>query len=145
MNEINKKIELILKPADLELYDIEKTKEDGRLIFRVFIIKNGTITLEDCTKASRLIAPILDIDEPFSEEYNLEVSSPGIERQLTSKRHYRLSLGENLSLKLNDKTKLKGRLKEVNENSIVLENEHQDLEIEYTQIKKGKTIFNWDE
>ncbi len=52
------------------------------------------VTLDDCEAVSRLLSPILDVEEPVSGKWFLEVSSPGLERKLTKPRHFALSVGE---------------------------------------------------
>lgn len=66
----------------LELVDVEFVKEGGRRYLRLFIDKEGGITLEDCTSVSRAVEVRLDELDPIQEPYTFEVSSPGLERPL---------------------------------------------------------------
>lgn len=67
---------------NLELVDVEYTKEAGRYYLRVFIDKPGGVTLDDCQALSEKLDALLDEADPIPNPYVLEVSSPGIERPL---------------------------------------------------------------
>ncbi len=122
MNELENIIITALAPLGLELWGTQKAQESGRDIFQVFIARaGGTVSLDDCASASRLISPLLDLHDPFPGEYSLEVSSPGLERALKTPEHYRLCVGETLKITLQDKTKLEGRLIEAGADFIVID------------------------
>ena len=72
----------------VKFYGTQTQKTGDNLIFRVFITKDGGVTLDDCVKVSELISPILDVNPPVSGKYYLEVSSPGLERILSDLRHF---------------------------------------------------------
>ena len=76
------------------LWDVEFLKEGARRILRVTIDKEEGITIEDCEKMHRAIDPILDEIDPIDEAYDLEVSSPGIERDLRTSAHIDACIGE---------------------------------------------------
>ena len=103
----------------VKFYGTQTQKTGDNLIFRVFITKDGGVTLDDCVKVSELISPILDVNPPVSGKYYLEVSSPGLERILSDLRHFELSIGELLNVKFIDKSgeiaQISGELISVNE------------------------------
>ena len=84
------KVEVLVLPLfeemDLELVDIEYRREPQGWVLRFFLDKKGGITLDDCAMASRQISSLLDVEDIIPTAYNLEVSSPGLERPL-KKRH----------------------------------------------------------
>ncbi len=73
----------LLDSMGIELVDIEYRKEGHGMILRLFIDKPGGIMLDDCADVSRELSEILDVEEIIHVEYNLEVSSPGLNRPLT--------------------------------------------------------------
>lgn len=78
-------IEIAAPVADslgLELVDVEYRQEGGRMVLRVFVDREGGITLDDCAKVSRELGEILDVEDYIRGRYTLEVSSPGLNRQL---------------------------------------------------------------
>ncbi len=72
----------LIEPMGYELVDVEFVKEGGRRFLRLYIDKQGGVTLDDCTAVSRAVETRLDEVDPIAEPYYLEVSSPGIERPL---------------------------------------------------------------
>ena len=76
------------------LWDVEFLKEGARRILRVTIDNEEGITIEDCEKMHRAIDPILDEIDPIEDAYDLEVSSPGIERDLRTSAHIDACIGE---------------------------------------------------
>ena len=76
------------------LWDVEFLKEGSRRILRVTIDNEEGITIEDCEKMHRAIDPILDEIDPIEDAYDLEVSSPGIERDLRTSAHIDACIGE---------------------------------------------------
>jgi len=138
----------VIKDCGVIFYDSEIVNENDEKIVRVYIIKDGGVTLEDCTKVSQIISPILDLEPPVSGEYRLEVSSPGIERKLTSLEHLKLSIGELIkaTIKEDDKSvKIKGKLLSVDDDIIKVEdkNSKEVKEFSYANLIKAKTYFQW--
>ena len=139
MNKLEDIIKNIVEDNGCELYDIEITKEGDNKFYRVYITKPGGVNLNDCEKINNLISPIFDIEDPIKEKYFLEVSSPGIERKLTKKRHFEKSIGERVKITTIDGEKIKGVLKSFIDNKAIVENK----EIEFDKIKKAKTYIDW--
>jgi ribosome maturation factor RimP len=79
----------LLEPADLEV----RLGGKGGLV-RVFIDKPEGIDLDDCEKVSRAVSALLDVEDPVPGNYNLEVSSPGLDRKLTKVEHFQRFEGE---------------------------------------------------
>ena len=76
------------------LWDVEYVKEGGRRVLRLTIDSEEGITIEDCERMHRAIDPVLDEADPIETAYDLEVSSPGIERELRTDEHIDLCVGE---------------------------------------------------
>ena len=140
---LEKDIENIVKSHGAKLYDIESVKENNENIYRVTIIKEGGVDLDLCTEISRDISPLLDVSPAMSGEYRLEVSSPGIERKLTKKEHFKNSVGEKIKVKVLGEGKLKGTLVDANDNGIKVETKEGLEEFEYNQLGTVKTYFEW--
>ncbi len=82
------------------LWNVEYVKEGADHILRVTIDNDEGITIEDCERMTRAIDPILDEHDPIPDTYLLEVSSPGIERELTRDDHFALCVGEKVEVRL---------------------------------------------
>lgn len=141
--EIQEKIAQYVQSCGCELYDVEFTKEFHQNVLRISIYAKEGITLDKCQEVSNVLSPFLDIEEPFDSQYLLEVSSPGVERILKTTRHFALSLGEEIAVKMLDKTSLEGILKRSDEQGFVLQTQESEIFILYSQIKKVKTILRW--
>lgn len=140
---LEESIEMTVKGCGVELYDMVTTKENDRDIFRVYITAKGGVNLDKCAEVSRLISPLLDVEEPLRGKYNLEVSSPGIERKLKNPQHYIASVGEKVKIKDFDKNILKGELISADKNEIKVSTEHGEEIISYDEISSASTYFEW--
>ncbi len=82
------------------LWDVEYVKEGARRVLRITIDSEEGVGIEDCEKMHRAIDPILDEADPIEEAYYLEVSSPGIERELKTEEHIMACEGWDVEVKL---------------------------------------------
>ena len=89
-----------VEAAGCELWDVEYVREAGSWYLRLYIDKEGGVTIDDCERFSRAIDKRLDAADPIDQSYTLEVSSPGIERELTKDWHYEACMGLELSVRL---------------------------------------------
>lgn len=92
----------ILNDHHFELYDVEFVREGGSWYLRVYIDKDGGITLEDCANVSDALSEKLDSlpEDPIPQQYFLEVSSPGAERPLKKTRDYERAIGQYVHISL---------------------------------------------
>ncbi|MBX4259036.1 ribosome maturation factor RimP [Clostridium estertheticum] len=90
----------IVEKNNCELYHLEYVKESGENYLRIYIDSSSGISLEDCEKTSRGISEILDVEDPITDSYCLEVSSPGIERILYDDNHLKKYIGQNVLVNL---------------------------------------------
>ena len=138
------KIEAFVKPivSDLDyiLYHIEYVKENGEFYLRIYIDKeDGRISLNDCEAVSRQVSDILDVEDPIKDPYYLEVSSPGVNRTLYTEEHFKKVIGSEVLIKLtgsiNGMKNIKGILKCVDINEVVVENNGEEVQIPKENIK----------
>jgi len=85
--------EQIVAPLGMGLVDLEYKREGRDMVVRLFLEKEGGITLDDCSSVSRELSDILDVEDFLPEHYTLEVSSPGICRPLKKAADYQRFLG----------------------------------------------------
>ncbi len=93
MKELAKKIEEIVTSLDYYLYDVEYVEEGGESVLRIMIENDTFIDIDDCVKVSRNVSEFLDINDPFTEPYNLEVTSAGAERELKTAAQIKRAVG----------------------------------------------------
>lgn len=140
---LEESIKITVESLGATLYDIVSTRENDRNIFRIYVTAKGGISLDKCAEISRMISPILDVNEPMSGEYNLEVSSPGIERKLKKVDHFKASIGENVRVKDVSTEVYKGELISADDEKILLKTEFGEEEIAYSSILSASTYFQW--
>lgn len=140
---LEESIKLAVESLGANLYDIVTVKEHDRNIFRVLVTAENGISLDKCAEISRMISPILDVDEPMGGEYILEVSSPGIERKLRKKEHFIASVGEKVKIKNFATETYKGELISADNEKVVVETEFGKEEITYDNILAAATYFEW--
>ena len=150
-NNIEKKVMELLEPIinDLgyEIYDVIYEKEAKDYYLRIFIDKDGTIDINDCEVVTNSINDVLDERDIIKNQYYLEVSSPGIERNLRTKKHFLDQIGNKISLKLftpiNKEKEIVGILKEYNDEYLEIILDDKILKVDSKNIAKAKTIFEF--
>ena len=102
--QYEEKTEKLLEPVVAEFgfktVDVEYVKEGTDYFLRAYIDKEGGITIDDCEKVSRKLEELLDKEDFIPNAYILEVSSPGLGRQLKKEKHYLSNIGEKVDVKL---------------------------------------------
>ena len=130
-----------------DLWDVEFIKEGGDQVLRITIDSEKGISIEDCEKVHRTIDPLLDEADPIQVPYRLEVSSPGIERNLSKPEHFTKCLGGTVEVRLfsakDGKIAYKGSLVKAEDDSITISENGEDIKFNKSEIAKCKTIFNW--
>ena len=125
VTQIYEMVKPISDELNYEIYHVEYVKENGEYYLRIYIEKEGGITLSDCEALSRRVSDLMDEKDPIPEAYFLEVSSPGLNRTLFTEAHYKRFIGREVMVKLSKaidgKKSVKGILKEVNEENIIVE------------------------
>jgi ribosome maturation factor RimP len=147
LEKVRELAEPVIKELNLDLVDIEYLQQKGRGIVRITIDKDNGVTLEDCTKVNREVGYILEIKDVFPHPYNLEVSSPGLERPLKTLGDFEKFLGRKVSLKtselLNGKRNFKGTLAQVQKGMVVLEMDGGQWEIPFNLVRHAKLVYEF--
>jgi ribosome maturation factor RimP len=133
----------------LELVHIEYHREPQGLVLRVYIDKVGGVMLDDCATVSRELSDLLDVHLDTDINYNLEVSSPGIDRPLGRQKDYERFRGETVRIKtrrpVNDRKKFTGILMGISEGIVQLNVDGQTVAIPYDEIGTGRLVnYNGD-
>jgi len=143
-------INSLVKSVDLELYDTVIVSENDETIYRVSVIstevKDGKrlgVSLDKCVELTHMISPLLDVTPPVSGDYRLEVGTAGIERKLTTVSHFKKSIGEKVNVAYGLKEKVKGVLLSIEGNTISIQVEDEVITVEFNDINRAKTYFEW--
>lgn len=93
-------VEPLAQELGLRIWDIRFLKEGSSWYLRVFIDKDGGVSIDDCVNLSHAIDKPLDEKDPIEQAYFLEVSSPGVERELVRDEHFISNIGEKIKVKM---------------------------------------------
>ena len=139
LEKIEKKIEELLAPLLEErrmvLVDLELKGAGRRYVLRIFIDKEGGISVNDCAELSEELSYILDVEDPVPGPYILEVSSPGLDRVLKKERELKWARGKKVRI-LTDSGEEKGRLEEVQEETLTIDKNGKEIKVNRKDIKK---------
>ena len=147
VGEVERIAEDIIRHEELELVAVEYRRESTGWVLRVYIDKDGGVSIGDCKTISRQLADILDAKDVVPYSYRLEVSSPGLNRPLTKEKDFMKYKGETVKLKtlrpINNRRNFKGYLVDFKENSIFLDMDGQSFSIPFCNIEKANLEYNF--
>ena len=117
-------------------------------LLRVYIDHDNGISVDDCATVSHEISGILDVEEPITMAYILEVSSPGMDRILFSAQQFSEFKGDGVKIKLNQmvdgRRKIKGNIESVNGEVITINTEDENINIEFDKIMRARINPGFD-
>lgn len=141
LEQIRAMTEETIQALGFDLYHLEFVQEDGEEYLRFYIEnKSGEpVVLKDCEQVSRAVSPIIDQADPIDSAYFLEVSSPGLFRELFTSQHVAGALGQRVLVRLKDEVKGKkkkyiGILESFSGSQVTLELESGSATIDYSEI-----------
>lgn len=145
--------DLLLPGAEALGYEIVSVELSGgdTSIVRIYIDSIGTengVNVTDCAKASRQFSAILDVEDPISNRYTLEVSSPGMDRPLAKPLHFKAVVGQEVKVKMNTlingRRRFSGELIEANDEFVVVEVDGEQSELPYNEMDRARLVPVYD-
>lgn len=134
----------VVESMGYELVGTEFTTQGRRGVLRVYIDKEDGITVDDCGKVSYQLSGLLDVEDPVPGAYNLEVSSPGLDRPLFKAADYERFAGERVKIRLhapmNGRRKQAGVLKGMEDDKVLLDTEDGAVSIALGDIKQARLV-----
>lgn len=131
-----------------ELWGIEFIRAGKHSTLRVYIDHANGISVDDCAEASHQVSALLDVEDPITTEYYLEVSSPGMDRPLLKPEHFARYIGQVatviLRMAVNNRRKYKGTIKQVDGEMITLTIDGRDEILAFANIQQANLIPNFD-
>lgn len=148
MAKFAQKLTEMLRPAvegvGKELLGIEYISAGNNSVLRLFIDHENGINVDDCAEVSRQVGAILDVEDPIGPEYNLEVSSPGLDRPLFDLEHFQAVIGETITVKLsmplNGRRKFKGILEAIDNDTLIVVVDGLDYELVLSNVDKANLV-----
>ena len=136
------RIEVVIGPVvrqhGLMLVDVEWRGDRRRGILRVFVDKAGGVGIDECSRLSREIGDLIDAEAVIDHAYDLEVSSPGLDRQLRKDREFQWALGKPVRCWLAGGAEHHGRLTEVAPERLVLDRDGERIELARDVVTKAR-------
>tara|TARA_R110000868_G_scaffold144960_4_gene364515 strand:- start:33361 stop:33810 length:450 start_codon:yes stop_codon:yes gene_type:complete len=145
----NDKLFDIIEPAvaavEFSLYGVEYIPQGKFSLLRVYIDSPNGVTLDECAIASRQISAVLDVEDPINGKYNLEVSSPGMERPLFKAEHYAEQVGKVIKLSvytpIDNRRTFEGEVVSANEEAVTLTVDEETLTFDLSDVVKAHVVY----
>jgi ribosome maturation factor RimP len=137
--QIEEVVQPVLLDHGLTLVDLEFRPRRPRGVLRLFVDKPGGVGIDDCQRVSRELGDVLDASALIEEAYDLEVSSPGLDRQLRTDREFRWATGKRVRCWLAGGQEVRGRLLGIDGGFLVLEqNGGEQVKLDKASITKAR-------
>jgi len=138
-------IEPVVEGMGYEVVDIDFRPHPTDGLLRIFIDKPGGIQLEDCEVVSKQVSGVLDVEDPIPGQFNLEVSSPGLERPLRKQQDFTRFAGETVKIKLSVPTlegqrNFTGKLMGMQDNEVILQADNETHYFPLDSIDKAHIV-----
>ena len=127
-----------------ELWGIECQRAGRFMTVRLFIDKEGGVTVDDCADVSRQVSAILDVEDLIADKYNLEVSSPGLDRPLFTLPQFERYIGQDIAVHLRipvmERRKWQGKLERIENDMVILIVDGQEQVLVFGNIQKANVV-----
>jgi ribosome maturation factor RimP len=138
-------VDPMLSDEEIELVDIEYRRESRGWVLRLYLDKEGGVTLDDCTRISQEIGRSLDVEDLIQTPYTLEISSPGLTRRLKTEKDFMKHQGNLIKVRtispIDHRRQFKGKLLGVSENRIEMETDGGVFQIPLSNVGKANLEF----
>ena len=142
------KLEELLRPGiealGFELWGVEYQSHAKRSMLRIYIDAEAGISVDDCAKVSHQVSGVLDVEDPITGEYTLEVSSPGMDRPLYRLEQYAEYIGSDINIRLRiafeGRRKFQGRLVAIEGDEVVIQLDGHEYVLPFEQIDRAQIV-----
>lgn len=137
-------LEPLIEAMGYRLWGLEYIGQGRHSLLRVYLDKEGGVNIEDCAQVSRQVSSLLDVEDPISGEYTLEVSSPGLDRGLFKLQQFLDYAGHHAKVRLarsfEGKRNFSGQIKNVVDDEVVLIIGDEEITLPYELIEKANLV-----
>ena len=137
----------IVEANNVELFDVDYIKEGQDWYLRVYIDKEGGVTIDDCQAVSRAFNEILDKENYITDQYIFEVSSPGLGRPLKKDKDFQRSIGKEIEVRtfraIDKQKEFTGILKEFNKDSFTIVIEDNEMTFQRSETALVRLAFDF--
>lgn len=148
LEEVKDLAEAVARRRSLRLWDVHMGGRPGQAVVKVFVDSDSGVDIDTVAEISEELSRGLDLKDPISGRYTLEVSTPGLERTLKEPDHYKLSVGRGVVVKTvsplaGSSNRIEGVIRSAGDDAVTLDVAGDDLVVPYESIKSARTIFEW--
>ena len=134
----------VVESLGYELVGIEYAMQGRNSLLRVYIDSENGITLDDCSRVSHQLSGVLDVEDVIRGEYNLEISSPGLDRPLFTLEHFERFAGHQVNVKLatpiQGRRRFRGLLRGVQDGNIIIMVDDNEMSLPFSTIDKANLV-----
>ncbi|MEL7311503.1 MAG: ribosome maturation factor RimP [Pseudomonadota bacterium] len=146
------RLTVLLKPEierlGYEFVALEYVGSGANAVLRIFIDQDAGISLDDCEKVSNEVGAVLDVEDPIPGEYNLEVSSPGLDRPLTAPEHFTRYQGERIKIRMQKgfvgRRRLTGLLTGFENDAVVIDVDGEQHQVPFASVEMARLAPDYD-
>ncbi len=135
----------IVEGLGFTLWGVEYRHSQHHALVKVYIDHEDGITVDNCSDVSHQISGVLDVEDPISVAYTLEVSSPGVERPLMRPEHYLKYIGQDIKVRLswavNERKNFLGKLTQASDDDITINVDGELFELPLNAVKRANLIY----
>jgi ribosome maturation factor RimP len=145
MKTLGRMLAAVVETMGYELAGVEFHPRRGNALLRIYIDSENGISLDDCQRVSHQVSGVLEVEDPITGRYTLEVSSPGLDRPLFEAAHFDRFAGSEVSIQLRDlldgRRKLLGRLLGMRDGDVVIvDSEGREWRAPLERIEKARLV-----
>jgi ribosome maturation factor RimP len=148
VQRLNELLQPLVEELGYEFVGIEYNSNPKHSVLRIYIDHDNGVGIEDCETVSRETAALLDVKDPIRSQYNLEVSSPGLDRPLFTPAHYREFAGRlaqvNLFAPQDGRRKFSGPILDADDSSVSIEQDGSEVRLDFGNIVKARLIPDYE-
>ena len=145
---LNELLQPLVEDLGYEFIGLEYNPNPKHSVLRIYIDHENGVGIQDCETVSRETAALLDVKDPIKSHYNLEVSSPGLDRPLFTSAHFSEFTGSEVQINLfapqDGRRKFSGPILSAGERSVSIEQDGSEVTLDYDNIAKAKLIPDYE-
>ncbi len=145
VDQVWRLVEPVVRLEGMELAEIEYRRENTGWVLRLYVDRKEGVTIDDCARVNRVIGDLLDVADPIDHPYNLEISSPGLNRPLRKREHFERAVGCIIRViaaqPIDNRKKFKGILVKVEPESIAIDCDGRIYHIPLALIERARLRY----
>ena len=135
----------IVEKMGFQWVGLEYLQQGKYSLLRIYVDKEGGITVDDCGQISRQLGAVLDVENKMTTRYNLEVSSPGLDRPLFTQEHFKEQIGKIAAIHTREaiqgQKNFKGIIQTVNNEAVIISFDEKYVELPFKIIQRAHLLF----